>query len=1353
MNSTLNKINLLLQRHAWMIDNYWLRFYPARQMVIRTIFYFRGILEKSDFARKISVINEFLDSFFSDPDKDRYFTSPGGAARHEGDEGPAAPTAGQRWSGYRVPSEAFRERLRHHIMKFSLRDEERSFKLSDLITLEKEMIENRKKTGHNHRVFTKERRTAFRLLAGPECEELDLPESYIMYYFPSFDPSEFVRNGARFLLGRRRLFRPEEMMAAIAFFADRLRMRNPHNPYHRAVPILKKAVIIILILFYGALILFDLSVLVYGLSKNEYYYTFSSLGQTITTCDTPYARRAERLYRRNHSARFDDFTDSEGNPPPGNSYRIDNGAQIAVELNYDSYRSLRIQDQNGLMIVAVDRKKIGDLARSDPHRHRRLMGLMIEKRWWESALLLIDEISGGSLHFFDFGSISHERVCDDMTKNLMKSVRPLDLIGRINAVADVVSMIYYKPNSMKWASLDEIPPVMTEGVILREDRRFRNRLFPVPHRGNDNLVIIPQITKKVFRRMFGYLRSISSQYHISWLERQSNRYESGFNASFKDDNRGGSSISNQVMEMLYTKFITVISRRPNFSDRQIEQKEHELPASVTVDWFWSRNDILEAYVNEVYGGHLSSDIRGFKSQAEMYFMRDLDRLNLREQVMLVAAIKKPSRIKEYASWLKADELRVLLETPGVTRKAVAQWEDDNASYKVDRNNYREILSAKLKAKTWLEGRMFNILRLLRGEGVISADEERIARRRQKVSFCFAPGIVSAESRLANNIKRELDRELGVDRSDSGLVVVTTIEMGAQKKLQTIIDRRSRWISVDSDYRVEGQPENVMLEGGGRIILAHTNARSGKPQIVNRIIADVGGTTHEEDEWDWVSLANRSLGSSLKPILDMYFLLSGYNLHDMFKNSLVTYKTYSLEQQKIFQNFIHKYPKRVKEIEGIEKYWSWSPRNFTEYTNDWITVEDALIHSINGIHVQIQELVTPATFARLLNETMNITDPEGKHQPFRSIILGGSSGDQRYDRYLLAYSLFPNLGVLKKHTFIETVRRPDHSIMKPAYRQLKSSLLERQGADRVRAACVLIDLALRETVRRGTMAGMEGIGAGKTGTSNELRDVMATVHFIAGDSTYIAGVRLGNRRNYSIGRAADRIAVPLLHDIVTGTLDRSSIMSGEDYDGYLRRLAESSPEIVCEKEQYILKGNPRTSRRLEVVQAQEEIRKKHLVKADAYYGDRDYIEAARSYEDFLALADEFNSRHPAFERMVHCYVEVGNLKRAAQLIERFSLPGKIWRTARAYEKKYDVTLKVDEDFYSGDNEFERRKHEKGSRKSRSTTKETGKKVNADITDAKEKPESDEKSPPEKIKEDSPEGRSKTQESDTGDESSP
>lgn len=1297
----------------WIADNSWMRIFFIRPVILRLTLMTGHELERQGFARKVMVIDDFIESLVVDPAISGYFA---GEAATDGSDSPdgdgeltanagsgtigAAPPARRgppgRLVNFLAPGPALHGRFRDFLLGFTVPEEVRCMKLNDLLAVEKERHEVGGK--HGPRIFSREKKKAFNDFFGRDAGSIPLPDSYFIHYFPGFDPAEFVKNKTTFILGERKLFGPSELIGVMALFEARMRIRNPRNLFQRAVPLLKKAALALLVMFHLSLLAFDLVMMLYGVTKNEYHYSFPRLGRVIETYDTPYARRAERIFRQKAAARHENFRADGDIPPAWNSYRINNDAQVSVELNYNSYRSLRSQDQNGLTIVAIDRAKLSGLAASDPARHRRFMELVLDTRWWERALSWIDDRTGGVMGLFNYTRVPHARMRDGITGRISTSAAPLEWVDRANKLGGCLTLLYHKPNSMKWTEIGEIPPVMVRAVIVREDSRFRNDIFPIPHRGNDNLVIIPQIAKKLLRSVMRHARNFAAAHGQEWLERKSVEYETLFRARFTDEGRGGSSISNQVMEMLYTKFITTREDERSFTERQVDQKEHELPASLAVDWFWTEDNLLEAYINEVYGGHLSSDIRGFKSEAEMYFMRGLGALNLREQVLLVAAIKKPTRIKEYGQWLKADELRLMMESGrAVTREAVRDWVEENALYRVDRSNYAEILRSREKAKIWTERRINNLLKMLLDDGALTDAQYRDARYRQKISFRFAPGIFPGDSRLVNNIRREIDRELGPERSDSGLVVATTIDVEMQSRLQKLIDRHARRVYVEPEFQVEGQPESVLLEGGARIVRANENAGAREPRVVNQIIADVGGSSSSADEWDWVTLANRSLGSSLKPILDLYFLLAGYNLQDMFRNSRVTYKTYSLEQQRKYQDFIYRNPKRTRMIEEIEKYWSWSPKNYTEYSNEWVSVEDALVRSVNSVHVQIQEIVTPGVFARLLNETMNITGEEGKHRPYRSIILGGSGGDQRYDKFLQAYSIFPNRGVIKKQTYIESLCLPGGATMIPDYRPVRSSLLERYGGERLRAACALISLALRETVRHGTMHAMEGIGAGKTGTSNELRDALATVHFISGNSTYIAGVRLGNRNNYSIGEAADTLAAPFLRKIVTGTFDRAGIFTGEDYNASLERMIAGSREIVTRDGKYFLKGNPVKARRLEVPQIQEEKRAEYLRTADDYFREKQYDRALLFYEGFLLLAVRFDSAHPAFDKMLRCCVEMGNLKRAAQIIERFSLPGRIGKIVRSSERQYGVTIKVNEDFYSGDEEYERRKRERYNNK--------------------------------------------------------
>lgn len=1274
-----------LRSRLWTLDNYWIRFSIIRRAVLRASLRWNGIIVEERRREKESAVCDSIGTLARLPERRELFKTPEGYGR---------------WIAARLePSPAFRGWMCRRLTQVLIDGEERYFRPDEIASFE----ENTKyKTRSGALLFASDQMQRIASLYGCGPDEY-LPETYISYAIPDFNAHDFVKKGAPFVLRERVLFSPSETVAVIDFFESRLKIRNPSSPFQICAKFIKDAAVIVAAAFQCALLVFDLAMMVFGAGRNEYYFSLPGMTRRIETRDTPYARRAERIRRMNAAAGFARFASSSSSPAAVNRYIIKDDAQIAVELSYRAYRGLRQQDQNGMTLCAVDWRGISRLASSDSGRFREWMDGVLVKDGWDKVRELLDDLTGGRFGIFRREDVPRTRFCRDLTYRIMKSPAPLSWIERMNRLAgdEIIKVIYYKPNTMKWAGIDEIPKSLIEGIILREDQRFRNDLFPVPHRGNDNLVIIPQIARKLSRIAAAAVRSAAARYRIAWLERITSEFEESLRSSAAEEYRGGSTISNQIMEMLYTKYIPSQSTKASFLERQIEQKEHELPASLAVDWFWTERDLLEAYANEVYGGYHCGDIHGFKSQAEMYFMRSLDRLSLKEQIMLAAAVKKPSRIRDYAQWCKAQELRDLIARAGGAAE-LAAWENENEALRVTRKNYRQILAEKERAALWMERRISRILHLLRDEGMISEREYRDALR-QRVCFRLAPGIVTTDRRLVNNIIREIERELGPGRSDSGLVVVTTIDWPMQKKLQEIIDADCRTIDVESDSLTESQPSSVVLEGGARVICAARGVDSESPVLVNRVLADVGGPSKSDDEWDWVSLANRSLGSSLKPFLDFYYLLLGHGLQDMYRNSPVTYHTYTIEQQRILQDAIHRFPHKVKNIGEIHKYWSWSPRNFTEFTNEWVSVEDALVHSINGIHVQIQEVVTPEAFAMLLNDLLGITDPASQHRPYRSLILGGSDGDQRYDRFLTAYSIFPNRGRLADQTFLYLLRTPYGALLQPRYRPRACPALARFSPARIEAAALLIEMILRETVARGTMHALADIGAGKTGTSNNLRDALATSHFIAGNDVYIAGVRLGNRRNWSIGRAADRLAVPLLRRIVTGLFEPQRIMKGEDFDALLARRAASNPEIIRSKGRYCLRNASCGPRRIDVNEIRGRDRAAFLEKADESFDRGRYVEAAAYYESYLRLASSFDSRHPAFNKMVTSLIETGNPLRAGQIIERFSRPGMAGKIRRSFEKRYGVTLKVDEDFFSGDEEYEKKKKEKRKTSSHKTKK--------------------------------------------------
>lgn len=180
----------------------------------------------------------------------------------------------------------------------------------------------------------------------------------------------------------------------------------------------------------------------------------------------------------------------------------------------------------------------------------------------------------------------------------------------------------YTPKTV-WADFDTIPTSLKDIIIASEDKRFYT------HSGVD---------------IFGIIRSavviITS-----------------------DDIQGGSTITQQLSRTLYLTM-----------ERTWKRKIKEAFIALWLEQNYSKNEILELYINSVY---LGNGVFGFPAAAKYYFNKTLDQLNTSEMAMLVATLRSP----ENANPLK-DLNTNFAKT--VLRKAL----EENA---IDSNEYNEAL--------------------------------------------------------------------------------------------------------------------------------------------------------------------------------------------------------------------------------------------------------------------------------------------------------------------------------------------------------------------------------------------------------------------------------------------------------------------------------------------------------------------------------------------------------------------------------------------------------------------------------------------------------------------------------------
>ncbi|MDX1279635.1 penicillin-binding protein 1B [Shewanella colwelliana] len=129
--------------------------------------------------------------------------------------------------------------------------------------------------------------------------------------------------------------------------------------------------------------------------------------------------------------------------------------------------------------------------------------------------------------------------------------------------------------------------------------------------------------------------------------------------------QGGSTLTQQLAKNFFLS-----------SERSLIRKVREALMAIIIDFRYDKDEILEAYLNEVYMGQdKSRAVHGMGLASQFYFGRPIAELTLPQQAFLVAAIKGPSYYNPWRYPARAQErrdlvLRLLMEAEQLS---VAQY--------------------------------------------------------------------------------------------------------------------------------------------------------------------------------------------------------------------------------------------------------------------------------------------------------------------------------------------------------------------------------------------------------------------------------------------------------------------------------------------------------------------------------------------------------------------------------------------------------------------------------------------------------------------------------------------------------
>jgi penicillin-binding protein 1A len=538
--------------------------------------------------------------------------------------------------------------------------------------------------------------------------------------------------------------------------------------------------------------------------------------------------------------------------------------------------------------------------------------------------------------------------------------------------------------------------------------------------------------------------------------------------------QGGSTITMQVTRNFLLS-----------SEKTYTRKLKEIMLALAIEREYSKNQILELYLNQIFMGHRAY---GIAAAAQVYYGKSLNELTLAEQAMIAGLPKAPSTYNPITNEPRAIQRRNYVLHRMLELNNITQQEYENASKEPSTAKVQSVpleISAPYLAEmvrqklVELYGELaytsgFKVYTSISGplqtaantalENTLHAYDERHGYRSKH------PSIINNESLFINmpvigdtlpaHVLRVYD-----SLATAGLQDKTVIEIpwgnikwagnaiGGILKTGDIIrvrQLRNKTWTLAQIPRAEGA--FVSLNPANGAILALT-----------------GGFDFVRNKYNRATQSKRQPGSGFKPIIYTTALEQGYTTASIINDAPIVIDNPGQENE-------------------------WRPENYNKMFYGPTSLRTALTYSRNIISIR---LLNEMGIDKAVSTAMRFGFTEEQLPKTLSLALG--SGDATPLQMAQVYATFANGGFLVKPYFIERIESEEGEIIYQAKPKIACpSCDSSQESNRIYAPRIitprinfLMNSLLRDVVQRGTATGAKVLGrqdlAGKTGTTNEQRD--------------------------------------------------------------------------------------------------------------------------------------------------------------------------------------------------------------------------------------------------------------------------
>ncbi len=575
-------------------------------------------------------------------------------------------------------------------------------------------------------------------------------------------------------------------------------------------------------------------------------------------------------------------------------------------------------------------------------------------------------------------------------------------------------------------ALSDLPHSLVKAVLAAEDNRFYK------HNGVDYI---------------GITRAAVTNYRASGIK------------------QGGSTLTMQLARNTFS-----------LTERSYERKLVEVFLAMRVEERYSKNEILEMYLNRVYYG---SGFYGAEAAARGYFGKSAKQLDLGEGAILAGLLKSPNNL--------------------------SPWADRRASIRERNTVLRRMLELEF------------------------INEEQHAAAIAKDPDVKNRRPLAAESYVLDFVRQQVIADLGHDRAVSeGFRIYTTIDSAlqssAEKSLQkhllevekregyehpTYADydrqheahlRKLYALPPDSEETIPALPAPAYLQGAVLQIENTTGA----------ILAMVGGRSFDHSEYNRAMSASRPPGTAIKPLIYAAAyeegLHPGYLLEDT-----------ALDNRQVM----------IGGTTGILGEWG-AERDNIRFEGR-ITAGHALTQSKNSATVRLGMSLGNETVFGMIAKA-GITS---QMRPFPATYLGNS--EVTLNQMTNAFTAFPNGGTRPQNTFvIDRIADKDGEVIFRSGRT-RVPVMRDSVAWQVHES---LSTAL-QTGSADKALNLHGLrrfdGGGKTGTAYNFTDLW----FVGYNRAITTGVWVGFDRPQTIyhGAFSSDVALPVWVDLMNASLDK------------------------------------------------------------------------------------------------------------------------------------------------------------------------------------------------------------------------